>query len=392
MRKNDPRRDAALRRDSRETRRNAPPRTAQECASPELDELDRGIVHALQIHPRAPWTLVGEVLGVDPVTAARRWQRLEDAGLAWVTAHPRLANSRVVATGVIEVDTDPGAAANVARALAADHAVVNVKLTAGGRDVIAEVQVRDLNELLRLTTRLFQGTPRVRATRAHISTGMPTEGSRWRLRSLDSDQCARIDAALPPSARPEDDTAAGWDALDARLLELLSADGRMSMRKLAAATDVGLTTVRRRLHALLPSRMSLRCDLARSPFGWPQSAVYFASVPAQHLEETSRVLSGFREVRACAIMAGPHNLVVDVWLRGLSDVHAFEAHLARRLPRLTVDDRSLVLRTVKHMGRLLDEDGRSVGVVPLLHPYGPRPSDTSLAADPEGRTAQAADH
>ncbi|MFD7500136.1 hypothetical protein [Streptomyces sp. NPDC059850] len=49
-------------------------------------------------------------------------------------------------------------------------------------------------------------------------------------------------------------------------------------------------------------------------------------------------------------------------------MHAFETHLARRLPRLAIDDRSLVLRTVKHMGRLLDEDGRSVGIVPLLHP------------------------
>ncbi|GAA1093231.1 hypothetical protein GCM10009577_14080 [Streptomyces javensis] len=86
------------------------------------------------------------------------------------------------------------------------------------------------------------------------------------------------------------------------------------------------------------------------------------------------MLSGFREVRACAITAGPRHLVVDVWLRGLGDVHAFEAHLSRRLPRPIIDDRSLVLRTVKHMSRLLDEDGRSVGVVPLPHPHGPRPS------------------
>ncbi|MFD8216034.1 AsnC family protein [Streptomyces sp. NPDC059697] len=86
----------------------------QDCAAAEaameLDELDRGVVHALQIHPRAPWTLVGEVLGVNPVTAARRWHRLEEAGLAWVTACPRLSNSRIVVTGVVEVDTEPGVA------------------------------------------------------------------------------------------------------------------------------------------------------------------------------------------------------------------------------------------------------------------------------------------
>lgn len=122
------------------------------------------------------------------------------------------------------------------------------------------------------------------------------------------------------------------------------------------------------MRSLLASRLLLRCDLARPLSGWPLSAVYFASVPGQYLEETSRVLSQVPEVRSCAITAGPHNLVVDVWLRTLHDVHTFEAHLSRKLPRLTVADRSVVLRTVKHMGRLLDRGGRSVGVVPLRHP------------------------
>ncbi|MFF1355987.1 Lrp/AsnC family transcriptional regulator [Streptomyces sp. NPDC058297] len=332
----------------------------------ELDELDRGVVHALQVHPRASWALVGEMLGVDPVTAARRWRRLEQAGLAWVTAYPRLTDARIVVTGVIEIDTEPGAAEDVARALADDPAVPNVKLTAGGRDVVASVQTRTLDELSRLSKSLFRPIPGVWATRTHVSTGLPTEGSRWRLRSLDAVQTARLEqeATPGPTGSP---VPPRWDALDACLLELLSVDGRMSLRDLAAASDAPLTTVRRRVGSLLASRLLLRCDLARPLSGWPLSAVYFASVPGQYLEETSRVLSQVPEVRSCAITAGPHNLVVDVWLRTLHDVHTFEAHLSRRLPRLTVADRSVVLRTVKHMGRLLDRGGRSVGVVPLRH-------------------------
>ncbi|WP_329566396.1 hypothetical protein [Streptomyces sp. NBC_01361] len=34
-------------------------------------------------------------------------------------------------------------------------------------------------------------------------------------------------------------------------------------------------------------------------------------------------------------------------------MHTFEAHVSHRLPRLTVTDRPVVPRTVKHMGRLL---------------------------------------
>ncbi len=374
MNKSAPCRGAASRGDSTETRRNTPVQKAQDSTAEGLDELDLRVVHALQVHPRAPWTLVGDVLAVNPVTAARRWRRLRDAGLAWVTAYPRLSDYRIVVTGIIEVDTEPGRAHEVAQALAAEHSVANVKLTAGGRDLMATVQATDLNELAHLTTQLFQRTPGVRATRTHVSTGVPTEGSRWRLRELDDAQCARLEAGrlsdVPQDQRAT--TVPAWDPLDAQLLELLSTDGRMSICDLADATGGGATTVRRRLQSLLASRVSLRCDLARPLSGWPLSAVYFASVPAQYLEETGRVLSGVREVRSCAITTGPHNLVIDVWLRTLADVHTFEVHLARRLPRLRIDDRSVVLSTVKHMGRLLDRDGHCVGVVPLRHPQETR--------------------
>ncbi|WP_425579578.1 hypothetical protein [Streptomyces coacervatus] len=53
----------------------------------------------------------------------------------------------------------------------------------------------------------------------------------------------------------------------------------------------------RRLQSLLAARLSLRCDLARPLSGWPLSAVYFASVPGQYVEETSRVLAGVRGAR-----------------------------------------------------------------------------------------------
>jgi DNA-binding Lrp family transcriptional regulator len=365
--------DADLSPDSGVARREAPLLGVQDRAAPEpeLDELDRCVVHALQIHPRAPWTLVGEVLGVNPVTAARRWQRLQEAGLAWVTAYPRLYDPRIVVTGTVEVDAEPGAAEDVAQIIAQDPAVPNIKLTAGGRDLVAAVQTRSLDELARVTTSLFQRTPGVRATRTHVSTGVSTEGSRWRLRSLDEAQAARLEAALPPPGLAAPLAEPRWEELDTRLLELLSVDGRMSLRDLAAATGTSLTTLRRRVQSLLASRLCLRCDLARPLSGWPLSAVYFASVPGRYVEETSRVLAGVREVRSCAITAGPYNLVIDVWLRDLRDVHAFEAHLSRKLPRLTVADRSVVLRTVKHMGRLLDHDGRCVGVVPLRNPQVP---------------------
>jgi DNA-binding Lrp family transcriptional regulator len=337
--------------------------TQDPVAPPPLDEVDRRIVHALQIHPRAPWRLVGEVLAIDPVTAARRWQRMEADRLAWVTAYPRLADARNAVTAVVEFDTRPGAGSQVAETIAAQPRALNVKETAGGRDLVVSVQAPTLDELARFISLHLATVPGVTATRTHLVTAMPTEGSSWRLRSLDSDQQFRLERAAATPAGPVSDAV--WDAVDARMLTLLSTDGRMPIRRLADELGTSVTTAGRRLRQLVGTRISLRCDVARQVSGWPLSAVYFASAPADKLREISQALASVSEVRACAITAGPHNLVIDVWLRSLPDVHSLEAHLCLRLPPLRVADRAVVLRTVKHMGRLLDVDGRCRGVVPL---------------------------
>ena len=49
----------------------------------------------------------------------------------------------------------------------------------------------------------------------------------------------------------------------------------------------------------------------------------------------------------------------------MEEVHRLELTISAKLPQLTVVDRLIVLRTVKRMGRLLDESGRAVGVVPI---------------------------
>lgn len=331
---------------------------AQDSAA-ELDDLDRQLVNALQIHPRASWRLVGEVLGVDPVTVSRRWRRLESRGLAWVTAYPRLTDARHAVTAVVEVEA--AATEQVAAELAADPRMVTIKQGTGARDLIVTVQATDLDSLAGLA-RSVSTVPGVRSTRTHVATLVPAEGSRWRLRSLDRDQRMRMEKSAPGVRQQP---AAPWQEVDTRLLSLLSTDGRMSIGDLAVGTGTSVTTVRRRLDALIGSRVNLRCDLSRPVSGWPVSAVYFGSVPAEHAHETTEALARVPEVRSCGIFAGPHNLIIDAWLRGLSDVYALEAHLSGRISQLAVHDRCVVLRTYKHMGRLLDRDGRCVGTVPM---------------------------
>ena len=54
----------------------------------QLDDLDRGLVHALQINGRAPFGVIAAALGVSDHTIARRYRRLRSQGAVRVVGVP----------------------------------------------------------------------------------------------------------------------------------------------------------------------------------------------------------------------------------------------------------------------------------------------------------------
>ena len=52
---------------------------------------------------------------------------------------------------------------------------------------------------------------------------------------------------------------------------------------------------------------------------------------------------------------------MDVCLKDLGEVQRLEQALEIRLSGLAISDRSVVLRAVKQMGQILDDQGRSMG-------------------------------
>ncbi|RKN41233.1 Lrp/AsnC family transcriptional regulator [Streptomyces hoynatensis] len=328
-----------------------------------LDELDLAIVHALQIRPRASWTLVGEVLDVDPVTVARRWNRLHAAGAAWVDGYLSPARADL-AWAQVEIVVEGARLAEVAGTLCDEAQVVSLKHTSGTRDLLALVQAVDLDALAAYVTERLARVPGVRATRLHVITDAPAEGAQWRLRALTAPQRERLRPVRPAASPPEEPLR----PIERRIAVTLGADGRMPLTELARRVDSSVATTRRGLRRLVDSgRLSLRCGLARPLTGWPVWAVYFGSVPAEHLDATAAALRTLPELRFCTMTAGPYNLIVDVWLRALHDVHALEAHLTRELGhlRLRISERTVVLRMHKHVGRVLDRRGHSVRTVPM---------------------------
>lgn len=329
-----------------------------------LSEIDLSLVNTLQIEPRAPWSRIGRALDLDPVTVARRWARLVDSGAAWITAQPGTQQTPQSCVVLVELDCVPGRALDVADVLVDWPHVLTLEHTSGGRDLLLTVAVPDLVSLSRYLLESLGALPDVRDVRTQPVTHVFAQGGGWRLRALDAEQRALLDTG---GAARTDNSAHQVSAQDRRLILRLGEDGRMSLTDLAAAVGLGVSTVRRRVGILLAREaMWLRCEVAQPLSGWPVSLWLWTQVPADDRDTIAALLRSFPEIRACLGLTGTRaNLVVNVWLRTVSDTHRLEARLVAEVPRLTVVDRALVLRFAKRMGRVLDAGGRSVRTVPM---------------------------
>jgi DNA-binding Lrp family transcriptional regulator len=328
-----------------------------------MSEEDLALIHALQLRPRASWTVLGSALGVDPVTVARRWSRLARRGDAWILGSPGPLLFEHICVAFIEIECAVGSATAVSRALSGHAHALTIERPAGSHDLLATVATRDLLAMARYTLDHLPAIPGVTAVRTRIVTHMFTEGGSWRIAALDPGQRAKL--APPPEEPRSRRGPLDITPFDRAILVRLAADGRASYQAVAAALDTSASTVKRRIDRLAQlGLITFRCDFARPLGGWPVAVTFWARVPPADLPEVGHALVRYPETRNCAAVSGPYNLIVEASLHSLSDVLRFETHLATMHPSLDIVDRAIMLRQDKLLGHLLDPHGRSLGVVP----------------------------
>ncbi|GLX08760.1 AsnC family transcriptional regulator [Microbispora sp. NBRC 16548] len=326
-----------------------------------LSEADLELIDALQINPRASWVDIGAAIGADPVTAARRWQRLNASGEAWTTVALGQRQMHAMSMAFLEIDCEAGAAVDVADRLATAGHLITVQHVAAGHDLFVIAVAASMPTLADYLLTDLPRVPGVAKVRTHVATRVFEASCRWRLRVLPP----RAAAALARRPGPPESTRR-MDALDRLLFKALLADGRAGYSELARTVGASERTVQRRLSRLVATGdIDFRCDLARSQAGWHSSAILWLRMPDGLLEETGRALLGWPETRTCAALAGTRNMLLTVGLHGVSDLHPLVVRLEERFPHVSVADRQIVLRQAKLYGRVLDRLGRCTAVVPV---------------------------
>lgn len=334
----------------------------QDDAKP-LSEEDLALIHALQLSPRASWAELGGVLEVDPVTVARRWQRLRDRGDAWVGVSPGPAIYDDVCAAYIDIDCATGETATVVRTLAAHPHMLTLERSGNSNRIFATVGTGNLSQMATYTLDVLPALPHVVAVKTQIVTHWFAEGGSWRIDALAPDQRDRLRNPISPAA-PDRHRRRLTD-LDRAMLGHLSHDGRASHQALAAALGISGSTAKRRVDELTRlGLLAFRCDFARPLGGWPVSVTYWATAPAAALPEIGYALIRLPQTRNCAAVSGTHNLVVQASLHSVAEVTRFENQMATMHPDLAITERVITLRHEKLLGRILDAHGRSRVIVP----------------------------
>ncbi|MFJ6852939.1 Lrp/AsnC family transcriptional regulator [Streptomyces sp. NPDC091271] len=328
-------------------------------------ELDLALVNALQLRPRASWTELAPALGVTASTLARRWDRLQEEGLAWVYAAPGREFSRTRCSAFVLVRCAPGSRSRIAERLCAFEEAATIEHTGpGSADLLLDVLTPGLPALKRFLITRLEPLPGLVSVECLLATSLSVEGSRWRLRSLAPTQ---LTALGPPGAgTAERLSGVELDVVDRALLDALVRDGRLPLAALADHAAASPATVRRRLRRLADSGvLTLRCDMASALAGSPVPVSLLGRAPARDTATIHRTLAALPECRLVASVTGSANVFATLWVHDLGDIQRRETALCARLPTLTVTDRIVGLGTVKRMGHLLDEDGRRIGVRPI---------------------------
>ncbi|MFI6769360.1 Lrp/AsnC family transcriptional regulator [Streptomyces sp. NPDC050355] len=315
-----------------------------------VDEVDRGLVHALQIDGRAPFRTVAEVLGVSENTVARRYRRLRSAGVLRVVG---VVNGVLLGSTswTLRIQCTPDAAGAIAGALAARSDTSFVYLLSGGTEISCNVQTPSAAERDALLLHKLPRTSRVTAVSAHLllrATALPNDWAGSARLSVE-----QVDRLRPAPPSPGDGPVV-LDDQDRAMLKILLRDGRAGYTELAAAVGGADSTAKRRLDALRRAGvLTYAVDIAPAALGFPTEARLWMSVRPSKLSDAAHELAGHPEVSFAAMTTGPSNLVAAVNCRSADDLCRYLTERVAALDAVRSLETAPVIRTLKRTGSCL---------------------------------------
>lgn len=323
----------------------------------QLDALDRRLVHALLIAPRAPFRQLAAALGVSDQTVRRRYSSLSSAlGLRVLGRLDSALVGRV--DWILRLECTPDAAVAVASALARRPDTSWVRLASGGTEVHCLFQPRGPEERDALLLDRLTGSRRVLGVGAHAL--LHTFGAvAWHefTRALTPDESAslRADAEDPsPGNEESPEGPVHLSRQDEALTGLLAKDGRATAAALAAGTGWHESTVRRRIAQLHRAGvLYFDVDLDERALGGALTAVLWISAEPSALPAVGTAIAAHPEAPFACATTGPTNLFASVVCADTRHLYRYLTTQIGELTGVRHIETAPTIRTLKRAGSVV---------------------------------------
>lgn len=324
-----------------------------------LDTLDSHILHALHVAPRAPFRLVGEVVGASEQTVARRYRTMRRTGTVRVVGLVNPAVQGRVAS-VVRISLRPDRIDACAEALTRLPEVSYAHISFGGSEIVCSMATPHEGRMPEVLRQLAR-TPGVLDVDSRMTLhAYSRPGADWSgLGPSLPEGSVRLLREQHPRTAPQGPPVEPHEG-DAALLAALAEDGRASQATLADRTGWTTGRVARRLEVLERSgTLFYDVDLALEKLGHPFSAALWLTTSPARLHETGSTVAALpRVVFACAT-TGAQNLMAIVMCTDTADFYDWLSTRLATVPGVTGYSISVRLRTLKeaaslvHQGRLV---------------------------------------
>ena len=322
--------------------------------SDQLDIIDRKLVHALLIAPRAPFRQLAATLGVSDQTVRRRYSSLSSSlGLQVLGRLDSGLVGRV--DWILRLQCTPDAAVAVGSALARRPDTSWVRLASGGTEIHCLFQPRGPRERDNLLLDRLTGSRRVLQVSAHqlLHTFSAVAWHEF-TRALAPDELAslRADAAgTDPRSEENSGASVQLSEQDEALAALLAKDGRATAAALAAGTGWHEATVRRRIAQLQRAgALYFDIDLDERVLGGAVSAELWISAEPRALIAVGTAIAAHPEVAFAGATTGPTNLLVSVVCADTGHLFRYLTTEIGELPGIRHIETAPAIRTLKRGG------------------------------------------
>ncbi|MER6943430.1 Lrp/AsnC family transcriptional regulator [Nonomuraea sp. NPDC000554] len=310
-----------------------------------MDVLDRRLVAALQVNPRAAWGEIGRAVGEHERTVARRLQRLIAEGAIRVTAiydDLRSGHGRPVH---LHVQVRPGTSRQVAEALSDRPDTRSVYSLTGAADLGCELVSPSRDRLHDILTAQITKIDGVLQTRTQVVLHTFMTVAEWHAPYLTDQEVAGLRPATVRDCLPDED---GLSPLEREIAELLAADGRIAFTTIAERLDISVPTARRRVASLLDRRLLLlRAEVEPALLGLEVEAKLWLKVRPHGLDMVGQTLAAHPNVRYCAATTGTYSVIVQVAVAHEAALYRFLTGVVGPLDEITDMDVTLITRAYK---------------------------------------------